>query len=152
MPSAGNFSYTLIDTSGASHSFSDFSNIDGGTYYYDNSGGSGAYPDGYVSNQSGAHVFELFVRSIPATNTIIFSIPAYNKTITGGDSSGYSPLQIFYTSNGNLSTIEPTSFTITTNMSDTSGATISGTFSISGTTASGSTISVSGAVNNFIIF
>jgi len=153
-PTGGSFNYSVTDTNNVVHNFSDFSNLIGGLYYYNNGGaGSSQYPAGYISNQNGVHYFLLYDYSTPATNNITFSVPAYNQTITGNDSSSTSSLDINYTATTNgLNLLKPVSYTITTKIADTTGTLLSGSFTITGTTASGKTISASGNFSNFGFF
>lgn len=157
-PNAGNFSYTLIDTNGVSHHFSDFSDLIGGRYYYDALPNyASSYPSGYVANQSGGYFFLFYDYTTTATNNITFGVPNLNNTaVAGTDSSGVPSLVINYTDANGLNIIKPVAYTITTNVqgpvTTTTGTIVSGTFSLSGTTASGKTISATGAFSNFIIF
>jgi len=153
-PTGGSFNYTITDTNGIVHNFSDFSNLIGGLYYYNNGGaGSSQFPAGYISNQEGIHYFLLFDYSTPATNNITFSVPTYNQTISGTDSSSTSSVVINYTSTTNgLNIVKPVSYTITTKIQDSALSIVSGSFTISGTTTSGKTISASGNFSDFGFF
>jgi hypothetical protein len=153
-PTGGSFNYSVTDTSGVVHNFSDFSNLVGGLYYYNNGGaGSSQFPAGYISNHEGVHYFLFYDYTTPATNNITFSVPAYNQTITGTDSSSTSSLSINYTAAENgLNLVKPVSYTITTKMTDTTSILVSGSFTVTGTTASGKTISASGNFSGFGFF
>ncbi|HVM87550.1 MAG TPA: hypothetical protein VMT76_05140 [Puia sp.] len=151
-PNAGNFGYTLIDTNDVSHSFSDYSNINGGLFYYNSSSGYGSYPAGYISNHDSTHYFIFYDYSSDAVNNIVFSVPSYNQTIQGTDSSSETSLVINYTASDGANMIKPVTFSITTNIKDTVSLTVSGSFTLTGTTASGKTISASGTFSNFGFF
>jgi len=149
---SGSFNYTVIDTLGQSHSFSDNSNQAGALYWYDNDLGWGFYPDGYISNQNGLHYFQFYDYSSQATNNIVFSVPAYNQSISGTNLSLNSSLTITYTSSGLVSIIKPVSYTIITSLGDTTGSNLGGSFTLSGTTADGKTISANGAFGGFLVY
>ena len=94
-PNGGSFNYTVTDTNNVVHNFSDFSNLIGGLYYYNNGGaGSSQFPAGYISNHAGVHYFLFYYYTTPATNNITFSVPAYNQSISGDTSSTTSSLVI----------------------------------------------------------
>ena len=79
-------------------------------------------------------------------------MPSYNQTIQGTDSSSETSLVINYTASDGANMIKPVTFSITTNIKDTVSLTVSGSFTLTGTTASGKTISASGTFSNFGFF
>ena len=90
--------------------------------------------------------------SSQAANNIIFSVPAFNQSISGTDLSTTSSVTITYTSNGIVSIIKPVSYTVVTSIGDTTGTRLGGSFNFSGTTADGKAISASGAFGGFILY